>query len=268
MQNALGLSLLRIGLGLVLLLAAVAAEARPERGPDELRPDLRALTVRRYEPRGPREALTEVASERLTYDATGHLTEHVHRGPGGKLVVRTAYTWDRAGHLIETHYSDASGRVEIRKMTYRLDAAGRVLERELRNPAAPAGEVLRDVTTWSPDGSRTVQSFRHYATEGPYPEGSAAYDAAGRLLRSCTGGHCSLYEYDEHGEISRIRQQSRETHHYLVYESRFDAAGRLVRQRIGGTERTFRLNPRGDVVEELEDTGGRRARLVYTYEYR
>jgi hypothetical protein len=258
---------LRIGLVVtLLLLAAGSVVARPVRGPDEVRPELRALTVRRYEARGAHP--TEVATEHLTYDATGHLTEHVHRGPGGKLVVRTAYTWDRGGRLIETRYSDASGRSEVRKITYRLDPAGRVLERELRNPAAPAGELLRDVYTYAPDGSHTVQSYRHYAKEGPYPDGSASYDAAGRLLRRCSVGRCELYEYDEHGEIRRIRQQNSRTHSYLVYESQFDAKGRLVRQRLGGTDRTFRYNPRGDVIEEHEDTAGLRARLVYEYEYR
>lgn len=239
------------------------------RDPKTLRAELRSVTVRHQEEKGARGELVDVAREQLVYDANGHLTQHERRGPAGQLVVRMEYVYDKSGRLSETRYRDSKGRVEIRRYTYKLDDKGRISERDLRNPASPAGEFHRDIYTWENDGGHTVRTYRHYAKEGPYPDGSTSFDGKGRLRRRCTGAHCSMYEYDSHGEISRIREQNRETHHYRVHENRYDDGGRLVHQRVGGTETDFRHNSRGDIAEAKESLrGAPTRRLFYEYSYR
>jgi YD repeat-containing protein len=252
-----------------LVVSSQTAAAKPALRDAEIRrPDVRTVTVRYQEP-GPRGALIDVGRERMVYSAEGRLIEHENQNQRGRVRVRFHYTYDTSGRLSESHYRDHTGRVEIRRYSYKLDAAGRISERDLRNPAAPPGELRRDVYTWHDDGSRTVRTYRHYAKEGPYPDGSSSFDAAGRPKTRCYSNHCELYEYDDHGEISRVREQNRQTHHYRVHENRYDAAGRLIHQRIGGSETTYHYNARGDVSEEQNQLAGKpTTHLTYQYEYR
>lgn len=248
---------------------AIAAPGDALRDPELAHPRLRGLTIRREEPKGQNGALIEVARERLIYDEAGRLRLHEHLGPDGRLVVRTSYKFDERGRKLESHYLDHTGRTEIRTYTYKLDAEGRIAERALRNPASPAGELLRDVYTWGTDGSRAIRSYRQYAGGESYEDGSSSYDASGRLLRRCSREHCEMLEYDAHHEISRIREQSRGTHHYRVYENQYDAAGRLIRQRIGGSESSFRYDAAGRLVEERQRLAlSPEARLTYEYDER
>jgi YD repeat-containing protein len=262
--------LLFVGIGLLAVSARpAAAQEHPSRSPDVIRADLRSITVQHLAPR-PAGGWAERASERLVYDDRGRLIEHSHDEPGTRVRVRLIFVWDESGRLIERRYSDHKGRLEVRRMTYKLDAQGRISESDQRDPRSPPGEFHRDVYTWEPDGRRTVRTYRHYAKEGPYPDGSSVYDAQGRPERHCSAsGGCSLYEYDERGEISRIRQQNRDGHHYLHHENRYDDAGRLEREIIGGTEHSYRRNQRGDIVETITRMGGRiESRKLYAYEYR
>lgn len=262
-----------VGGALLSLLSLPANPAMAQRSqirdPEVLRADLRSVTIRRQEEKVAGGAMVEVAREQLIYDAAGHLTQHENRRPTGQMVVRMEYAYDKSGRLIETRYRDHTGRIELRRYTYKLDDKGRISERDLRNPAAPAGEFHRDIYTWDDNGGRTVRTYRHYAKEGPYPDGSTSFDAKGRMSRSCTVQHCSMYEYDAHGEVSRIREQNREMHHYRVHENQYDDGGRLIHQRIGGTETDYRHNTRGDIAEARERmSGSPAARLIYEYSYR
>jgi hypothetical protein len=254
-----------------LLWLAESSGATPRiRDPEVVRTDLRSVMVRRQEPKGARGAMVEVAREYLTYDASGHLTQHEHREASGQMVVRMDYVFDKSGRLLETRYRDHKGRSEIRRYTYKLDDRGRISERDMRNPFAPPGEFHRDIYSWEGDGGHSVRKFRHYAKEGPYPDGFASFDGHGKARRHCTGEHCSMYEYDGNGEVSRIREQDREHHFYRVHENSYDENGRLVRRRIGGSETTLRHNARGDIEEEQEKSlkGEATARLLYEYKYR
>ena len=258
----------------VLFVSAMAlpealAQSHSLRDPDVAHPELRGVTVRRQEATGAGGKLVEVARERLVYDGLGHLTLHEHHGPKGRLVVRMSYVFDERGRKIETRYYDHTGRTEIRKYSYMLDDAGRIGAREMRNPKSPKGEFWRDVYTWGTDGGHSERTYRHHPSGGPYEDGYRAYDGSGRLLRHCSLRHCEMYEYDEHNQISRIREQNEETHHYRVHENHYDGAGRLIRQRIGGTETAYRYNAAGDVIQEDEKpTGSPSAQLLYEYDYR
>lgn len=263
------LSILSVLSVFALGLPDALAQSRALRDPEVLRPDLRGVTVSRQEPKGAGGKLVEVARERIVYDATGHLTLHEHLGPGGRMVVRMSYAFDDRGRKLETRYHDHTGRTEIRKYSYTLDGTGRIGSREMRNPASATGEFWRDVYTWEPDGSHSERTYRHYSQGGPYEDGYAAYDPSGRLLRRCSQRHCEMYEYDEHRQISRVREQNEETHHYRVHQNHYDGAGRLIRERIGGIETTYRYNAAGDVIQEDEQPTGRpAARLTYEYDYR
>jgi YD repeat-containing protein len=260
---------------IVLLLVPAIASASPllrHDDPELVRPELRALTATMFEPRAGK--LVETARQLRTYDAGGHLTRLEHRQPDGTLVAAQDDTWDPQGRLASRTSRDATGRTETRTFTYQVDAAGRITERILRDPTKPAGEYLRDQYVWAPDGSHTITTYRHYPAEGPYRSDVQVFDRQGRLERDCAEhGSCAMLEYDARGGISRIRQQTAEEHHYLVYETTYDAAGRITRQILGGTDTTYRWNSRGDVSEvtarAIAAQGGAiTQQTVYRYTYR
>lgn len=246
-----------------------AARLHTMRDPQTLHPGLRAVSVVCQEARKPGGALVETAREHLLYDADGRLIQHENHGPDGRLDVRMTYVFDERGRLAQSRYQDHTGRIEIRRYTYKLEKDGRISERDLHNPASPPGEFIRDLYTWEDDGGHTIRSYRHYAKEGPYPDGSESYDRTGRLKTRCSTGHCELYEYDPHGEISRVREQNSETHYYRVHENEYDPAGRLARERIGGTQSFYQYDARGNITQELrQSSGSPTTRMLYTYEYR
>lgn len=164
-------------------------------------------------------------------------------------------------------YRDHTKRREVRTFTYQVDAAGRVTERTMVNPAAANGEAFKTTISWRADGSRDETTYRHYAKEGPYRDTTRVYDAGGQLSRSChAGGTCEMYERDAHGEVRRVRQQTKEDHHYLVYDNTYDASGRLEVQKVGSLVTRYTYDAGGDVTEVLrEDHDGVRSKTVFRY---
>lgn len=259
-------------LAIAMWMSAVSAEPllRHE-DPELVRPELSGLTAVHYVPQG--SGWRVDAREVRVYDSTGHLTRHEHRKPNGALVVSYELTWNGQGRLASRRYTDHTKRIERREFTYKEDAQGRIVEKIMRDPSKPVGEFYRYEYTWEPDGSRTVRSYRHYPREGPYPDGSEAYDARGRLTRSCSQSHCEMIEYDGGGAILRIREQNQETHHYRHQHPTYDGAGKLATRTIGNIVSHFTWNARGDVAEILETTipaqgGIVQGKTVYTYKYR
>lgn len=259
---------MRLALVWLCLSATASADVRD---PMEVRPDLKA--VRGVVSTLVGGKLVETGLELRTYDASGRLVRHESRERGTVKVVST-YTWDAAGRMRSSTYRDASGRKEVRELSYKLDAGGRVVERTLRDPSKPAGELIRYQYVWQPDGSHSEQAFRHYAKEGPYKSDVEVYDARGRLTRTCREhGGCNMIEYNAHGDIDRIRQQNAERHYYVVYDNTYDPGGHLVTQILGGTQSDYTWNARGDitgvVTRRIPAQGGAIEReTVYTYEYR
>jgi YD repeat-containing protein len=251
---------------LLLHAATASAQVAGPRDPDALRPDLSEITARGYAMRGATSVLHDVAVR--TYDPAGHLVAETHRNPAGRLVVDRRQTFDGAGHLTET---DERVAHVTRRFTTTVDAHGRITEVIRRDPRAPAGEDHQDVWTWNPDGSRTVRGYRRYAHEGPYPDRAATYDAAGRETSDCdvVNHLCDMPEYDDHGTVSRIRQQNAEEHFYLTYDNTYDAAGHLVEVRRGTYRTTYRYDDHDDVVEAVTLEGATVvARETFSYRRR
>lgn len=260
-------------LALLLLLLPSIAVANPLRHEDALlvRPDLVSLTAARFVPKG--SGLVEEAREIRTYDATGHLVRQEHQKPDGSLVVAIDYVW--AGGRIASHtYKDSTKRVERRDFTYKVDAQGRLAEKILRDPAKPAGEYIRYAYSYDADGSHRIQAYRHYPKEGPYQSDVELVDAQGRVSRSCREhGGCDMNEYDAHGALVRIRQQTKDTHYYLSFETTYTAAGRVATRILGNTQSSYTWNARGDVAEIVQRViaaqgGALQAKTIYTYRYR
>ena len=252
----------------VLLACAATAHAAPNE-PTVVRADLTSMSTRVWEMKAGK--LVEVGRETRTYDATGHVVLDENRKPDGTLVVSVATTYDTGGRMTGTTYKDAT-RTIVRTISYTVDANGRVTERVERDPSADPKEFRRYAYTWEP-GGHTEQAFRHYPKEGPYRSDSEVFDANGRLSRSCSEhGGCSMYEYDTHGEIARIRQQSSETHYYLVYESTYDKSGRLAKQTIGGSDTEYTWTARDvstAIVRDIARYGGAvKTKTEYAYVYR
>jgi YD repeat-containing protein len=260
---------------LVVVAIAIPQFARADlahEDPELPRPTLKSMTATRFEIKLGQ--LAEVSREVRNYDANGRISRHEHR-QGNKLVVAYDYAWDAQGRLQRRTYREGSGRVESRTFTYKLDANGRVVERIMHDPSKDPKEYYRYEYVWAADGSRTETGYRHYPKEGPYRDSQDTYDKLGRPGTQCSigSGVCSMNEYDAHGNVSRVRQQNREQHNYLVYENTYDSSGRLARRIHGGTDTTFTWNARGDVVEvvdrEIAKNGGKlRDKTVYTYVYR
>jgi YD repeat-containing protein len=248
----------------LLVTCALAANAFADDAEDTVRADLVRRQTTSYDASGVKQSTAE-----RSYDAAGHVERDVVRKADNSLVVEWDYTWDGDGRLASRRYEDGTGRHEERRFTYKLDAQHRVVERVLVDPAAPAGEFLLDTITWRGDG-RDVETTRHYAHEGPYPSGTASYDASGHLTRQCNSTSCEMFEYDAHGQIARVRVQPHDGEHsYRVYDHDYDRAGRVTRERVGGTETTFTYNERGDVVERRDSMAGSAAsRTTYRYDYR
>ncbi len=240
----------------LVLVSRVALAQMPHEDVERVRPELKEM----------RSSTTvdgkATQREVRTYDASGHVVRQVFTKPDGSLIAAWDFTWDAGGRLAMRKTAGAT-----RMFTYRLDANGRIAERIMRDPSAPVGELYRDEYTYAPDGSVTIQTYRHYPKEGPYRSDVEVHDAKGRIDRRCyEHGGCSMYEYDAHGMISRVREQPKgDDHHYRVHTNTYDAAGRLVKRVIGGTEQTFTYNARGDVSEVIAKSG---ARTLYTYDYR
>jgi hypothetical protein len=258
---------------LLLLLVSSSAFANPLRHEDvqRVRPELVSLTSVRFVPKGNK--LVEEAREIRTYDATGHIVRHEHRKPDGSLVVGIDFVWAN-GRIASHTYKDSTKRVERRDFTYKVDAQGRVTEKILRDPANPAGEYLRYVYSYAADGSHRIQSYRHYAKEGPYESSHELVDAQGRTTRSCREhGGCDMNEYDAHGALARVRQQTKDRHHYLSFDTTYTTAGKVATRIVGNLQSSYAWNARGDVSEIVERViasqgGALQAKTVYTYDYR
>ncbi len=258
-------------MGVVLALAPQLAFADPvlrHEDVEAVRAELRTMTGRTYEMKQGK--LVETAREVRAYDRAGRIARHERRKPDGTIEVGVDYTWDANGRLATHAYRDHTGRTEVRTYAYKLDPSARILERTLRNPAAPAGEYLRDVYQWRTDGGRDVTTYRHYAKEGPYRSSTESYDAKNRLERACSEhGSCSMYEYDRHGDVTRIRQQTADDHHYLVFTSEYDPTGRLIKRVHGPSETRYVWSARGDIGEVITSQGKAvTMKTVYTYAYR
>lgn len=259
---------MRLALVWLCISATAAADVRDVM---EVRPDLKAVRGTVWTPAGGK--LVETGLELRTYDASGRLVRHESRERGA-MKVSTTYTWDAAGRMRSSTYRDASGRKEVRELSYKVDANGRVVERTLRDPAKPPGELIRYQYIWQPDGSHSEQAYRHYAKEGPYRSDVQVFDARGRLTRDCAEhGGCDMIEYNAHGDIDRIRQQNAERHYYLVYDNTYDRTGHLATQILGGTQTDYTWNARGDIAEVVTrripaQGGAVERKTVYTYDYR
>lgn len=258
-----------------LLLVPSIAVADPRlrhEDPQLVRPELKELVVVRSIPKGT--GLVEESREIRLYDAKGHLTRHEHRKPDGSIVVAYDYQWDAQGRIASHTYKDQK-RSERRDFTYKVDAQGRVIEKIMRDPAAPAGEYYRYESTWHAGGGRDERAYRHYPNGGPFEDGTEVFDASGRPARRCRGGGgCSLYEYDAHGNVSRVREQMRgDRHWYRSSEHTYDKANRVATREIGNRIESFTYNARGDVAEIAEHLipaqgGALQAKSTYTYRYR
>ena len=248
---------------------AAAGDGLPQEDPELARPELRSLSSTTYEPSGGK--LGEKARELRTYDAKGHPIRLDYQKPDGTPITFYEWTWDADGRLASRKTRDGDGKLVARTFAYKLDTKGRVVERTMRDPSAPAGEFYLDSYTYAADGSYAVQTERHYPREGPYRSDSQTFDAKGRMTMQCAEhGGCSMIEYDANGQISRIRQQLQGgEHYYLVYETTYDAGGRITKRVIGGTETTYTYNARGDVIEAVHRVAGNiTSKTVYTYVYR
>jgi YD repeat-containing protein len=245
-----------------------SAQDLPQRDPEADHPGVRSMTLVHHELEGKR--LEKTHREIRTYDAAGHVTRIESRTPAGKSRGLSTYERDKHGRLTKRSHLWGSAKPIVRTFTYRIDGAGRILESIMRDPKARRGEHFRDSYRWNQDGSYSVQRYRHYDKEGPYKDDYKAYDAAGRLDRSCgASGFCEFIEYDAHGYVSRIRQQNRETHFYLVNVNRYDKQGRLVSRELGHGTTHFQWNARGDIAEERKERDGLvLSKVVYTYDYR
>ena len=255
--------------GLLIGGTATAGDGLRQDDPELPRPELRSMSATTYEPRGGK--LVETTRALLTYDAKGHAVRLDSKKPDGTPITFYEWTWDAAGRLASRKTRDGDGKLVARTFAYKLDSKGRVTERTLRDPAAPAGEFYLDRYAYAADGSYTVQTERHYPKEGPYRSDSQKFDATGRMTQQCAEhGGCSMIEYDANGQISRIREQLKGgEHYYLVYETTYDAARRITKRVIGGTETTYTYNARGDVIEAVHKLAGSiTSKTVYTYVYR
>jgi YD repeat-containing protein len=237
--------------------------------PELPRPELRSMSSTTYEPSGGK--LVETTRALLTYDAKGHAIRLDFKRPDGTPITFYEWTWDTAGRLASRKTRDRDGKLVARTFAYKLDSKGRVVERTLRDPSAPAGEFDLDSYTYAADGSYTVQTERQYPKEGPYRSDSQTFDAMGRMTRQCAEhGGCSMIEYDANGQISRVREQLQGgEHYYRVYETTYDAGGRIAKRVVGGTETSYAYNARGDVVEAVHELAGNiTSKTVYAYVYR
>ncbi|MEO8703949.1 MAG: hypothetical protein ABI867_28120 [Kofleriaceae bacterium] len=257
-------------LRVLAILALTASPAFAELRHDDaerVRPELVTMTVVTT-------AGKVTSRETRAYDATGHITRHEHHDGTGTLIVAYDYAWDAQGRMLSRTYRDNTKRVEVRTFTYTLDAKGRIAERVMHDPTKDPKELIRYEYTWEPSGRHTEQSYRHYPKEGPYRSSSEIYDAANRLERSCfEHGGCSMYEYDTHGNVDRVREQNTESHHYRSYENTYDTGGMLTRRIEGNSDSTYRWNTRGDVAEIVTKTiasqgGAPQRKQVFTYRYR
>lgn len=257
----------------LLLLVPSLAFANPLRHEDaeRVRPELISAVIVHYVPKS--SGFVEEAREVRSYDATGHIVRQEHKKPDGSLVGGVDFVWDAQGRITSHTYKDETKRIERRDFTYKVDAKGRVTE-ILRDPAKPAGEYIRYVYLYEADGSHKIQSSRHYAKEGPYTSNHELVDAQGRTTVSCREhGGCDMYEYDAHGVLDRIRQQTKAEHHYLTFETTYNATGQVATRIFGTIQSVYSWNARGDVAEIVQNViasqgGALRAKTVYTYKYR
>jgi hypothetical protein len=250
---------MRVLVALAVLVSVAAAEP--------LRPDLKSRSGRTWEMTNGK--LVEVARETRTFDAAGRIATDENRKPDGTLVVSYVYTYDAGGRVTKSVYKDSSGSTE-RRVSYTVDAKGRITERKEWDPTKDPKEFYRYEYIWQADGSHSEQMYRHYPKEGPYRSSSEVYDAKGLKTRSCyEHGGCSMIEYDSHGEIDRIRQQTSEEHYYLDYDSVYDVKGRLVKQTIGGTETEYTWGDKDIATvttREIPKYGGAvKTKTEYTY---
>jgi YD repeat-containing protein len=260
---------------ITLLVLGSQASAEPllrHEDAELVRTDLRSMTARKYEAKLGK--LVEAGREVRTYDAAGRVSRDEHLKADGSMVVVYDYVWDAQGRLAKRTYRDDTKRTEARTFAYKVDANGRIVERIMRDPAAPAGEYFRDEYLWQA-AAHSVTTYRHSAQGGPYRSDVATYDAMDRMVRSCAEhGGCSMYEYDSHGGLSRVREQGSDGEHfYRDYASTYDAAGRLTARTVGGTASQFKWNTRGDVSDVIDSRipaqgGALEAKTIYTYVYR
>jgi YD repeat-containing protein len=237
------------------------AAAAPPDDPDAPRPDLRAVTLRTY---AAHHALRVV--EVRTYDAAGHLVDDLFRDDHGHALTHARQTFDAQGHLTRRQVDKRSWR-----FTTTLDGHGRIAELVTRDDGAPPGEDRQAVWTWEPSGGHAVRTYRRYAHEGPYPDRSEAYDAAGRETSSCDlANHvCAMTEYDDHGHVTRIRQQNAEQHQYLIFDNTHDAAGHLTEVRRGPETTTYTYDDHDDVIVARHTSGdGEASEADYAYDRR
>jgi YD repeat-containing protein len=246
-------------LAIVVLLASAARadeldEPVEARHPEWIERSAKTIDMRRR----------PISTETWRYDAAGKLYTYTYDDDRG--AVHDLYTWDADGRLA-THEQRTNTRVERRDFTYKLDASGRVLVREIRDPAH-TDTFARETWTWSPDGSRTVARARVDSIGQSYADGNEVYDAAGRRTRDCIAhAGCSMYEYDAHGRVARVREQiAGGEHYYRVYERDYDGAGRLTREKVGGTETAFAYDARGDLTSSARlAAGALKTYTKYTY---
>jgi YD repeat-containing protein len=225
---------------------------------------IRSVTVLHYEYKGGR--FKKRYRQVKTFNTDGNLVYDRYYNPSGKRDLQWHYVYNRKKKCVRMTYRQRKPRRRlVRTYRYRYDKRGRVIEKFMHAPEMKT--MFREVYFYDKSGGYRVREYRKYLPTGnEYPNGSRAYNSAGKLTRHCSVNSCSMNEYDRRGNIRRVRQQTRRRHHYLIYKNRYDAAGRLVEVTMGGSKRAFSYNKRGHKILEVQTMGGKpRGKKVYTY---
>uniref|UniRef100_UPI00131A6F69 hypothetical protein n=1 Tax=Streptomyces sp. NRRL F-2664 TaxID=1463842 RepID=UPI00131A6F69 len=200
-----------------------------------------------------------------TYTPDGQVAEAVVQAKDGKLVSKTAHTYDRAtGLRISSAVADASGATTVRQTEY--DALNRV---------TGIWEGARD----DADAKKNTLITYAYDSEGrlastAYPDGkttSRTYNQAGQLVSATdAAGAVTAYTYNPDGSLAKAVQKTADGQQTSAAYT-YDSLGRVSRTEYGnGTVLTVDYYDSGQPKKETltRKDGTLLSETAYTYNTR
>lgn len=220
----------------------------------------------------------------FVYDATGNIIRRF--APDDTI---TSYTYDAAGHLTNTSYSnsdetinysyDALGNLESvgelafaydlfghitratdngGSMDYQYDNAGNLITRTTSG-------VLSEITDYSYDSLYRVEQI-DYAGQ----QVKISYDAGGQISQMERGNLTTGFLYDENNRIVTINH-SNSNNNRIIFAYIYDNVGNLVKVEISGngedTEVSYSYDIDQRLISERWLSGGNETTYVVNYRY-
>ncbi|MEM0999043.1 MAG: RHS repeat domain-containing protein [Bacteroidota bacterium] len=250
---------------LILLLCAGVTFGQPylppraamyDQGPDPYRgPEgVREMEIWRYIPGARFETGWDLKIEERIYDEKGRLRRWTrYNTVNGQRIWQKAWTYDAHGNRTSERINLAEGTPPL-VYTYRnqLGANGALQK---------AGIKSADSTVVARLEQQADGQLKYIELVGDREERIYAYDRNGRSLSfaDLPAGKQVFYEYDEPGELTRIRQTTRDREAVTSYANSYDGDGQLIWQVEKKGERrlkrNFNYNDRGQLVSKTDEAG-------------